>query len=131
MCKCTGCYNKTKFSKLVKEVRKVTKDINSEAFESRFVEVEYKGVIQKYTKGCSCSKNNCLKNYCECRKYNMPCTPLCKCEGCKNFKIDFEPELAKKLCKKKSRKKKKIVFKAGNNKSLDFSEQILSSRDLK
>jgi hypothetical protein len=130
-CKCSGCYNKTKFASLVEEVRKVTKDINSEAFESKFVTIEKEGKLLKYTKGCSCSKNNCLKNYCECRKYNMPCTPLCKCEGCKNSKIDLEPEIAKKLCKRKSRKKKKIVFKAGNNKKLKFTQQILSTKSTK
>lgn len=130
-CKCIGCYNQVKYKALVEEVRKVTKDINSEAFESRFVTIESQGQVRKYTKGCSCSKNNCLKNYCECRKNNMPCTPLCKCENCKNFKIDLEPEVAKKLCKKKSRKKKKIVFKAGKNKKLDFTQQSLSNRTLK
>lgn len=127
-CKCTGCYNKTQFKHLVEEVRKVTKEINSEAFESRFVTIENQGQVFKYTKGCSCSKNNCLKNYCECRKNGLPCTPLCKCEGCKNHKIDIAPELAKKLCRRKSRKKKKIVFKAENNKKLDFTQQLLSSK---
>lgn len=130
-CKCLGCYNQTKYKELVEEVRKVTKDINSEAFESRFVTIESQGEVHKYTKGCSCSKNNCLKNYCECRKYQMPCTPLCKCENCKNCKINLEPEVAKKLCKKKSRKKKKIVFKAGKNRKLDFTQQSLSNRSLK
>ena len=77
------------------------------------------------------SKNNCLKNYCECRKNGLPCTPLCKCEGCKNHKIDIAPELAKKLCRRKSRKKKKIVFKAENNKKLDFTQQLLPSKPQK
>ena len=122
-CKCAGCYNRDEFIEIVDEVKTATKTINSEAFESRFVEVRQGDKINKVTKGCSCSKNNCLKNYCECRKNSMPCTPLCKCENCKNEKIDIQPKLASKLCKRKSRKKMKIVFKTGANSELQLKHE--------
>lgn len=124
-CGCKNCYNTEKESKLVEKVRSATKDINSQAFESRFVEVEIDGKVKKFTKGCSCSKNNCLKNYCECRKNGMPCTPLCKCENCYNCKVALDPELAAKLHRKSSRKKKKIIFKKISHNKLEMTEQVL------
>lgn len=127
-CGCKGCYNTEANHHLVDEVRKATKDINSQAFESRFVEVEVKGKKMRFTKGCSCSKNNCQKNYCECFKNGLPCTPLCKCENCCNDKCDIEPKMASKLFKKSSRKKKKIVFKTKSDNDIEMTEEILISK---
>ena len=83
----------------------------------------------KFTKGCSCSKNNCQKNYCECFKNGLPCTPLCKCENCCNDKCDIEPKMASKLFKKSSRKKKKIVFKTKSDNAIEMTEEILISKN--
>lgn len=127
-CGCKGCFNTDENKNLVAEVRKATKDINSQAFETRFLETYVNGKIIKFTKGCSCSKNNCLKNYCECFKYGLPCTPLCKCDGCSNEKCHIEPTLASKLFKKTSRKKKKIVFKSKGNDNLEMAEEVLVTR---
>ena len=66
--------------------------------------------MQRFTKGCSCSKNSCQKNYCECFKYGLPCTPLCRCENCCNETADLAPEVVARLSKRTSRKKKKIIF---------------------
>ena len=109
-------------------MRKATKDINSQAFESRFVEIKFGDKVMKFTKGCSCSKNNCQKNYCECFKNGLPCTPLCKCEHCCNDKCDIEPKMASKLFKKSSRKKKKIVFKTKSDNAIEMTEEILISK---
>ena len=129
-CGCQGCYNSKSNQALVKEVRKATKDINSQAFESRFVELKVNNKILRFTKGCSCSKNNCQKNYCECFKNGLPCTPLCKCESCYNDKCDIEPKLASKLFKKSSRKKKKIVFRTKGEHHLEMTEEILISKHI-
>ena len=124
-CGCKNCYNSEQERKLVEQVRAATKDINPQAFESRFVEVDFGGVKRRFTKGCSCSKNNCLKNYCECRKNGMPCTPLCRCENCYNCKEALDPVLAASLHRKSSRKKKKIIFKRVNHNKLEMTEQVL------
>lgn len=126
-CGCKGCYNSEKFGDLVEKVRMTTKDINSCAFRERIIEVEMEGKKQKFTHGCSCSKNGCLKNYCECRKNDLPCSSLCKCEGCLNCKVTLDPRLANELYKKPARKKKKIIFKPKNADSLEMVEETLRS----
>lgn len=45
-----------------------------------------------HSRGCKCLKNNCTKNYCECKKYDLVCSTLCKCEVCENGKILLEKE---------------------------------------
>lgn len=109
-CGCLNCYNSQQFSGLVAKVRSATKEINSQAFDSKCVEVKRSTGTFKLTKGCSCTKNNCLKNYCECRKLGLPCSTLCKCDHCYNDFVDLTPAEVSKLSRKVSRKKKKIVF---------------------
>lgn len=130
-CGCECCYNTVNNVELVQDVRKATLEINSEAFKSPFVEVEVNGKIQRFTKGCSCSKNNCQKNYCECFKNGLACSPLCKCTNCKNEKCELDPETAGRLSKKSSRKKKKIVFTTVKGKDLRMTKQVLVSRHSK
>jgi hypothetical protein len=127
-CGCKGCYNSEKYKKFVIKVRAATKDINSAAFESRLIEVKIDGKICKFTHGCSCSKNNCVKNYCECKKNGLPCTPLCKCENCRNKKVDLDPALANSLLKKPSRKKKKIIFQKNNKDSIEMVQKVLMNK---
>ncbi len=33
---------------------------------------------------CTCTKSNCIKNYCDCYKANKQCTSKCRCLDCKN-----------------------------------------------
>ena len=127
-CGCKGCYNTKDNEQLVNDVRKATKDINSQAFESRFMEIKVGNEIKRITKGCSCSKNNCQKNYCICFKYGMPCTSLCKCNECCNESINIEPKKASKLLNRTSRKKKKIVFVTKGNNALEMTEEVLISK---
>ena len=127
LCGCNDCYNSEAYSGLVEKVKSATKDINSRAFESKFLEIERDGEKIKITKGCTCMKNNCLKNYCECRKNRLACTTLCKCDQCFNDYIKLTPEEVAKMHTKNSRKKKKIIFQTKNNKTIDFeSKEIVS-----
>ena len=127
-CGCKNCFNTEEKADLVKKVRVATKDINAEAFESRFVEARCEGQIIKLTRGCSCSKNNCQKNYCECFKNNLPCSPLCKCCACHNEQVRLEPEVVSQLIKKSSRKKKKIVFTDLGEDDIQVSQKVLNSK---
>ena len=127
-CNCQGCFNTVSNKKLVEKVVNVTKDINSHAFKSRVLEIQLEDSTVKLTLGCSCSKNNCLKNYCECRKNGLGCSPLCRCENCKNSKIELDPAIASSLYTKASRKKKKIIFRNTSKDKIEVSEQILAKR---
>ena len=112
-CKCLECQNQKSNSEFIEKVRKSTQDINPHAFEERVLSVKINGTSKKLTKGCHCSKNKCLKNYCECRKLSLSCSSLCHCDDCQNDKIQLEPKLAAALSKRKSRKKRKILITRG------------------
>ena len=124
-CNCKGCFNKIEFKPLVQKVINFTKNINSHAFDNRILEIEQNGKTIRLMSGCSCSKNQCLKNYCECRKNGLGCSPLCKCENCKNHRIELDPDVARNLYKKNSRKKKKIIFKSLRDDRIEVSQKIL------
>jgi hypothetical protein len=109
-CGCKECYNIESNREIVEEINRTTQEINPHAFESRIVDVVVNNQKIQITKGCKCSKNHCNKKYCECRKLGVVCSTLCRCSSCLNDKIDIDPDLASKLSKRKSRKKKKIIL---------------------
>ena len=131
LCGCNNCYNTESYTGLVEEVKNATKDINSEAFKSKFLEIERNGKKIKITKGCTCMKNNCLKNYCECKKNGMSCTTLCKCDQCFNDHIKLTPDEVMKMHTKNSRKKKKIIFQTKDEEILDFESKDIVYKDKK
>jgi hypothetical protein len=112
-CSCNNCYNQEKFKNMITHIRELTEEINPLAFKSKIQVIETKSGQKIHNRGCSCTKNNCKKNYCECFKNNLPCSPLCKCENCKNEHVKLEAEEVKKIFKKCSRKKKKFVIEIG------------------
>jgi hypothetical protein len=107
-CGCTGCLNNSSNQKFIEKIHTETREINPHAFESRVMEVRVKGQIIRITRGCKCSKNNCNKNYCECKRFGVKCSTACDCKVCFNDKISIDPALARQLSKRKNRKKKKI-----------------------
>lgn len=113
-CSCDNCYNREKFKKMISHIRELTQEINPLAFKSKIQVIEIKSGQKIHNRGCSCTKNNCKKNYCECFKNGLPCSPLCKCENCKNNHVSLEAEEVKKIFKKCSRKKKKFVIEIGD-----------------
>jgi len=113
-CSCDNCYNRPKFKEMISHIRELTEEINPLAFKSKIQVIETKSGQKIHNRGCSCTKNNCKKNYCECFKNGLPCSPLCKCENCKNVHVSLEAEEVKKIFKKCSRKKKKFVIEVGS-----------------
>lgn len=107
-CGCKECFNVEANREFVEQISRTTQDINPYAFESKLIQAEVRGEQMRLTKGCNCSKNQCKKRYCECRKAGVVCSTLCRCADCKNGKIEIGAELVKRFSKKKSRKKKKI-----------------------
>lgn len=99
-CECISCKNNSENKTLREKMTHKSRDIHSENFKITFLETKRDGEVIKLTKGCTCSKNNCLKNYCECRKYNLSCSTLCKCSSCQNDQIMLEPHETIKLKKK-------------------------------
>lgn len=130
-CGCKNCYNTPSHYQLVDRVKHATRDINAEAFRSRFMELSAGTATVKITKGCSCSKNNCQKNYCECFKHGLPCTPLCRCQNCCNHYYHIEPELASQLFRKSSRKKRKIVFTPDGRNGVRMTQHVLVNKPTK
>ena len=114
---------------MVEKVKNATKDINSQAFESKFLEIERNGTIIKITKGCTCMKNNCLKNYCECKKNGLSCTTLCKCDQCFNDHIKLTPDEVLRMHTKNSRKKKKIIFQTRGKDTIGFESKEIINRE--
>lgn len=60
-----------------------------------------------HSRGCTCNKSLCVKNYCECYAGGVACTQLCKCQNCKNVKSKINEEEKEKVHEKNVRKKKK------------------------
>jgi hypothetical protein len=36
--------------------------------------------------GCRCKNSRCVKKYCECFEFDVPCSARCVCVGCENGK---------------------------------------------
>jgi hypothetical protein len=109
-CQCTDCYNREEFADTIKKIRDFTKEINPLAFQSKIETIGLENGQKIHNRGCSCTKNQCKKNYCECFKNGLACSPLCKCENCKNIKVEIDVTKVKKIFKKCSRKKKKFII---------------------
>lgn len=113
LCKCFNCKNNSEFKDMRNFVIEKTKEINPLAFKPKIK--NYMG-MNVNSRGCNCSKNNCLKRYCECYKSGSGCTKLCTCAECKNTKDFFSKDDIIDIKDKGYRRKHKIVI---NEPSLD------------
>ena len=57
--------------------------INPLAFKPKYKKLEERNLVL-HSRGCTCKKSMCIKNYCECYAGGVGCTKLCKCINCKN-----------------------------------------------
>lgn len=104
-CNCVGCHNSPDFAVLRDLVVQETIEKNPVAFKSKFKAHKTKtGLL--HSRGCNCSKTNCLKEYCECFKAGTGCSRLCKCRNCKNSKIEIAEEEVGFYVDKVSRKRR-------------------------
>ena len=106
-CKCAGCKNNEKSKEVRDFVIEKTREINPIAFKPKIK--NYKGVNIN-SRGCNCTKNNCLKRYCECFKSGSGCTTLCMCVDCQNVKDDINKDDINNMKDKGYRRKHKIVI---------------------
>jgi len=83
LCNCSGCKNNDSFTDIRDFVIEKTKEINPVAFKPK---IKLCKGISVNSRGCKCTRNNCLKKYCECYKSRLSCTKLCGCISCKNSK---------------------------------------------
>ena len=93
-CQCKGCANCSENRKEIEEARKAIQARNSDAFKTKFEEVDYeeqgKGAPEadatvRHVKGCKCKRSRCTNGYCECHQVGARCTYLCQCESCANL----------------------------------------------
>ena len=83
-CRCQNCLNNEEHKDLVDKVINETTIKNPLAFKNKIKEVNNDEGIKIHSRGCNCKKTNCSKNYCECFREGIQCTPLCQCTGCNN-----------------------------------------------
>ena len=105
-CSCVGCYNNTTNFEFRESIMKDTVDKNPLAFASKYKNIKGDNKIL-HSRGCNCSKTNCLKKYCECFNAKTGCTRLCRCTNCKNDNIDIKDSDIKVYYEKVLRKRKK------------------------
>ena len=121
-CVCNNCFNQPSYSKLRSFVIEKTKHINSKAFNSVLAEINELSV-KVNTQGCQCKKG-CNNRYCYCSANGVGCSPICRCEGCLNKRIELTSEQVKKIIKKERRKKERIKFQSECSETISLQSWI-------
>lgn len=92
-CDCIECYNKAEDDNINEDNIEQKMNIKEDEHKELIIkETEAKKEVHNYIanvserRGCTCTKSNCTKQYCECHKFNRKCTSACRCVNCLNFK---------------------------------------------
>ena len=106
-CRCLNCHNREDLQELRQLIIKDTVEKNPLAFTSKFKKIDEKNINKLHSRGCNCQKTGCVKNYCECFRANIGCSPLCNCKECKNEFLQVELKDVTPYKDKVLRKRKK------------------------
>lgn len=82
-CNCSNCENYKESKKRKLKVKELERK-NPLIFEPIVLNKAEGKDHMIHHRGCSCKKNGCLKNYCECQQFGVLCGFHCKCIGCQN-----------------------------------------------
>lgn len=78
-CQCVGCTNKPE------EISPKCVPFKSNRSLSNYSFIPLQEEKENF-KGCTCTKSNCNKLYCDCHKNGRKCSTSCRCVNCLNFK---------------------------------------------
>jgi hypothetical protein len=106
-CGCVDCLNTPEFEDERSFVINKTKNIFAKAFESKIVKA--KNNLALNSQGCRC-KTGCQKKYCDCYRNQAGCSPICKCIGCKNTRVEIDPVEVRQHFEPALRSKGRIVI---------------------
>ena len=108
-CKCTDCFNQLQFEEARAFVISKTKEINPHAFTPKLLPAEGVPASKFNADGCTC-KTGCSRNYCECFKSGVACSPLCRCNECLNRMAPSQASVVNSITKRPTRKKNKLTI---------------------
>eukprot|EP00605_Chrysophyceae_sp_TOSAG23-4_P002231 GSChrysophyteH1.ASY1.ANO1.2475.1 assembled CDS len=82
-CNCVDCSNIQEKEAERKAAINSTLERDPEAFAPR-IKDDPTGNSKSHLSGCHCKRSACLKKYCECFSYGIPCSEKCRCLDCQN-----------------------------------------------
>ena len=109
ICKCVDCFNTLTHEQARQAVINKTRELNPQAFNTKIVNAIKNQDSKFNAEGCNC-KTGCVRNYCDCYKSGVGCSPICKCLNCKNTRLAIEQEELEMITKPILRAKNKVVF---------------------
>ena len=122
-CMCLDCCNRNQFEEERQFVIDKTRGIFPQAFQSKIEQLDGIGSINN--QGCKC-KTGCRKNYCDCFKNGVSCSPICRCESCTNTKLTVEPsEVRRRYCPAFRSKDKIVIFEDKKVEVKEKAERLL------
>lgn len=106
-CGCVDCFNTAEYETERQVVIVKTKEICRTSFTPKILQTESGAKIN--AEGCRC-KSGCKSQHCLCSKNGVGCSPICRCEGCVNSKVNLEPAEVRKYYRSPLRTKDKILI---------------------